>query len=130
MKRLFETFLILIDIGLGYILSFWLRGRQFNRLLHLRLSRCQILLFGLFLPVVACAQGMEVITLAHVLDTLVPDSRTAKIEQLKYRNALLRYMNYRKSFLPSLSVDFTPVNFNRSLRLLQQASDGNKMLYE
>lgn len=45
--------------------------------------------------------------------------------QLSYDNSELEFDNYKKGFLPTLSMDLTPVNFNRSLRLLQNSLDGD-----
>lgn len=37
----------------------------------------------------------------------------------------MQYENYKKSFLPAFVLNFNPINFNRSLRLLQQPIDGS-----
>lgn len=64
-------------------------------------------------------------TLSYVVDTLSLFSNAAKVERLRYVNELLRYKNYKKSFLPSFLFILSPISFNRSLRLLQKATDGN-----
>lgn len=64
-------------------------------------------------------------SLSYTVDTLSFLSNAARTEKLRYANELLRYENYKKSFLPSFLLTLSPVSFNRSLRLLQQASDGN-----
>ena len=66
----------------------------------------------------------ELITLGQVFDTLLC-SNAAKKEELKFRNELLEYENYRKGFFPTISLNVSPIGFNRSLRLLQQAADGS-----
>ena len=70
-------------------------------------------------------QREERITLDKVIDTLSLASSAAEIERLHFRNDLLQFENYRKGLLPAFSVHLSPVNFNRSLRLLQQPSDGS-----
>jgi len=52
-------------------------------------------------------------------------STSAKIEKLNFHSKLLLFENYKKSFLPSVSFNVNPLNFNRSLKLLQQPSDGS-----
>lgn len=65
------------------------------------------------------------VTLDEVIDTLSLNSSAAKIENLYFKNDLLQFQNYKKSLLPSLSLNVNPVNFNRSLRVLQEPSDGS-----
>lgn len=65
------------------------------------------------------------ITLDEVVNVLSLKSSAAQIERFNYQNELLQFENYKKSFLPSLSLNFNPINFNRSLRLLQQPADGS-----
>lgn len=67
-------------------------------------------------------------SLSYTVDTLSFLSNAARTEKLRYANELLRYENYKKSFLPSFWLTLSPVSFNRSLRLLQQASDGRKQI--
>ena len=38
---------------------------------------------------------------------------------------MLLFENYKKSFLPSLSLNFNPISFNRSYRVLQNPDDGS-----
>lgn len=65
------------------------------------------------------------ITLDEVIDSLSLLSSEAKIARLNYQNDLLQFENYKKSQLPSFSLNVSPVSFNRSLRLLQQPGDGS-----
>lgn len=67
----------------------------------------------------------RVITLDEVVNVLSLKSSASKIEKLNYQNEILEFENYKKSFLPAISLNFNPINFNRSLRLLQQPSDGS-----
>lgn len=52
-------------------------------------------------------------------------SSAARIVKMNYQNELLQYENYKKSFLPAISFAFTPLSFNRSLRLLQNPENGS-----
>ena len=64
-------------------------------------------------------------TVSYVIDTLSLTSNNAQIEKLKYKNELLRYENYKKSYLPSISFALSPIGFNRSLRLMQDPTTGS-----
>ena len=59
-----------------------------------------------------------------VIDTLSLSSPEAKIKRLNFENDLLHFENYKKSFLPSVSLNISPLSFNRSIVKLQQATDG------
>lgn len=76
-------------------------------------------------PNVFSQQQRRIITLDNVIDTLSIFSSAAEIEKLNYHSDLLQYENYKKSFLPALLFSLNPVNLNRSLRVLQQPTDGS-----
>lgn len=84
-----------------------------------------ILLFFASFADANCQNVPRTVTLDEVIDVLSLKSSAAEIEGLNFQNEILQFENYKKSFLPSFSLSFNPVNFNRSLRLLQQPSDGN-----
>lgn len=65
------------------------------------------------------------ITLDEVVNILSLESTPAKIEKLNFRNEQLSFANYKKGLLPSLAFNVNPINFNRSLRMLQQPTDGS-----
>lgn len=65
---------------------------------------------------------MNLDEIVHILSL---KSTSAKIERLKYQNDLLQFENYKKGLLPSISFNLNPINLNRSLRLLQQPTDGS-----
>lgn len=67
----------------------------------------------------------ETLSIESVVKELSLNATTAHAERLKMANSLMEYDNYAKSFLPSVSFSFLPVQFNRSLRLLQNSSDGS-----
>lgn len=69
--------------------------------------------------------GERIVTLREVVDVLSLESVEARVEKLNYQNEILQFENYKKSFLPAISFSFNPVNFNRSLRLLQHPTDGS-----
>ena len=64
-------------------------------------------------------------SVSYVVDTLSLTSNNAQIEKLKYKNELLLYENYKKSYLPSISFALSPIGFNRSLRLMQDPTTGS-----
>lgn len=65
------------------------------------------------------------VTLEEVIDSLALASSAAKIEKLNFQNELLQFENYKKSYLPAFLLNLNPLNFNRSLRLLQHPTDGS-----
>lgn len=67
----------------------------------------------------------RLITLDSLINYLSLESPSAKIEILNYQNEILQFENYKKSLLPAVSFNLNPINFNRSLRLLQQPTDGS-----
>lgn len=84
-----------------------------------------ILVFSLCYTNAYCQSIPREVTLDEVINRLSLESSSAKIELLNFQNDLLRYENYKKSFLPAFVLNFNPINFNRSLRLLQQPIDGS-----
>ncbi|MBR8706350.1 hypothetical protein [Bacteroides pyogenes] len=92
----------------------------------------QLLLILIAVPIAffACFKtyGQEAsrkVTLDEVVNVLSLNSSTALIEKLNYQNEILQFEIYKKGFLPSFSLHFNPINFNRSLRMLQQPADGS-----
>lgn len=65
------------------------------------------------------------VTLDEAINSLSLKSIPAKIESLNFHNEQLSFENYKKGLLPSLVFDINPINFNRSLRTLQQPTDGS-----
>lgn len=68
--------------------------------------------------------GSKTITLEEVIDSICIQSPSAKMERFNFQNELLQYENYKKSFLPAIEFSFNPVNFNRSLNLMQHPENG------
>lgn len=79
-----------------------------------------ICLLTLFIP--SC-YGIKV-SLQDALHVYVFNTTFVKVKRLSYENSLLEYDNFRKSLLPSFSLNFTPLSFIHSLRLLQNYSTG------
>lgn len=80
----------------------------------------------LFICLITYAQtDKKRLTIDNVIDTLSLVSSSARIERLNFKNDLLLFDIYKKGLLPALSFTFNPINFNRSLRVLQQPSDGS-----
>lgn len=70
-------------------------------------------------------EAVKSVTLDEVVDVLSLKSTAAQLEQLAFQSELLQFENFKKGYLPSLSFNFNPVSFNRSLRLLQNPTDGS-----
>lgn len=66
-----------------------------------------------------------ILSLDEVINSLSPHSPAAQIEKLNYKNVLLQFDNYKKSFLPTIALSLNPLNFNRSLRVLQNSESGS-----
>ena len=80
-------------------------------------------LFG-FSPFEAGAQLNVTLSLSKVIDTLSFDAPDALMQRLRFENELLQFENYKKGFLPAVSLSMSPLSFNRSIVKLQQATDG------
>ena len=70
------------------------------------------------------AQSYTYLSLSMVIDTLTLEAPASQIERLHFENDLLQFENYKKGFLPSVSINMSPFSFNRSIVQLQQATDG------
>lgn len=74
---------------------------------------------------ISSQQRYITLTLSDVINYYSLCSPMAKIEYLNFQNEILEFANYKKGFLPAISFNVNPVNFNRSLRLLQSPVDGS-----
>ena len=82
--------------------------------------------FSLLVSMVAYSQQHQrQITLDEVINILSLESTPAKVERLNFQNTQLSFENYKKGLLPSFAFNMSPINFNRSLRMLQQPTDGS-----
>lgn len=70
------------------------------------------------------------ITLEMAINELALKSTSVQVELLRLKNELLTYDNYKKEFLPALQLTTRLVEFNHSLKLLQNALDGNYLNVE
>ncbi len=66
----------------------------------------------------------EGLDLHDALNVHVYNTTFVKTKQLELENSLMEYDNFRKSLLPALSLNFTPVSFNHSMRLIQNYITG------
>lgn len=66
----------------------------------------------------------HVVSLQEATEVHVYNTRYVQEKRLAYENSLLEYDNFKKSLLPSISLNLTPVSFNRSMRLLQNYTNG------
>jgi len=73
----------------------------------------------------ARAQTTIRLSLPMIIDSLALASPEAQIQNLAFENELLQFENYKKGFLPSVSISISPLSFNRSIVKLQQATDGS-----
>lgn len=64
------------------------------------------------------------VTLHDALNVHVYNTKYVRSKRLTLENTLMDCENFRKSMLPSLSLNFTPISFDRSMRLLQNYSTG------
>lgn len=78
----------------------------------------------LFVPIFLYGQTHQ-ISLEQVMNEWCLSSPSAQKIRLSYENTILEYKNYKKDFLPSVAFSLNPVNFNRSLKLMQNSTDGN-----
>ena len=96
-----------------------------NRVKHTFIRMNKLLMaISIFLSLNANAQSHISLSLSMVIDTLTLDAPAAQIQRLSYENDLLQFENYKKGFLPSVSISLSPISFNRSIVMLQQATDG------
>lgn len=79
------------------------------------------LMMSLFFP--DRSAGKE-LTLHDALNVYVYNTKYVKGKRLALSNTLMEYDNFKKSMLPSLSLNLTPISFDRSMRLLQSYSTG------
>lgn len=89
------------------------------------ISNIALLSFLIIVALPVYAQQSDKLTLEEVVNKLSLESPSAKIEKLSFQNELLQFENYKKSFLPSVSFNLNPINFNRSLKLMQNYNDGS-----
>lgn len=66
----------------------------------------------------------HVVSLQEAVEVHVYNTRYVQKERLAYENSLLEYDNFKKSLLPSISLNMTLVSFNHSMRLLQNYTNG------
>ena len=66
----------------------------------------------------------EEVSLNDALNKYVYNTIYVRSKRLALQNSLLEYENYKKSFLPALSLNLTPVSFDHSMRLLQNYNTG------
>jgi hypothetical protein len=66
----------------------------------------------------------EKLSLQDALNVHVHNTIYVKTKRLELENTLMEYDNFKKSYLPALSLNLTPVFFNHSMRLLQNYNTG------
>ena len=66
----------------------------------------------------------DVITIDDALNIYVYNTRYIRIQRMALENTLMEYQNFKKSLLPAISLNFTPLSFDRSMRLLQNYKTG------
>lgn len=68
-------------------------------------------------------EGRE-LTLHDAINIYVYNTEYVKTKRLALENTLMEYDNFKKSLLPALSLNITPIYFNHSMRLLQNYNTG------
>lgn len=66
----------------------------------------------------------EEVSLNDAINKYVYNTIYVRTKLLALQNNILEYENYKKSFLPTFSLNLTPVSFNHSMRLLQNYNTG------
>ena len=69
--------------------------------------------------------SQTVMTREEAIDSGVFHIGSVRAQLLRYRNEVLAQKNFRLSYLPAVSLTISPVNFNHSMRLLQNPFDGD-----
>lgn len=64
------------------------------------------------------------LTLHDAINVYVYHTKYVKTKRLVLENTLMECDNFKKSLLPSISLDFSPISFDHSMRLLQNYSTG------
>lgn len=83
-----------------------------------------------FLLFPALLQGQPYqISLEQVLNEWCLVSPSAQKIKLSHENSILEFENYKKEFLPSVAFSLSPVNFNRSQKLMQNSESGNYSIW-
>ena len=66
----------------------------------------------------------KVLFMENVLNEYCFQSKEARKAHITLKNNSLAFENYKKSFLPVLSYSLNPINFNRSIKSMQNPADG------
>ncbi len=98
-------------------------GMSFPFTHHLCRNRVWIFT-SLFLVSVHVPMCAQVVYGLEGLMERAKETSSVKVAYYQYQNARLEYENYKKSFLPAFCLSLTPVNFNHSLRILQNPLNG------
>lgn len=81
-----------------------------------------VLLLYCFNTLIVSAQNH--VSLNDALEKYVFNTSRVRINRIKLENSILEFSNYKKSFLPSFNISFSPINYNRNLTLLQNYLNG------
>lgn len=85
----------------------------------------KIWLVTLSLCLSSCVSSQEILSREDAIEKRILQINKVEAEILRYRNEQLAYDNIRKGMLPSISLTFSPLNFNHSMRLLQSPTNGD-----
>lgn len=69
-------------------------------------------------------QQPKIITLEESLEVYIYNTINIEKQKLNYENILLEYDIFKKSFLPTIEFEITPISYNHSLQLLQNYITG------
>ncbi len=106
-----------------YCEAFYKSGMSFPIGFHICRNRVRRFVSLFFVSVHVGLYAQTVYGLEGLMEQ-AKETSSAKVAYYQLQNARLEYENYRKSFLPAFSLSLTPLNFNHSLRILQNPLNG------
>lgn len=89
-----------------------------------KMLRIVLLTITVICHTLICGQERKTVTLHDALNTHLYNTLNVQLHRKAYSNAMLEYKIYKKSLLPSIELSMTPISFNHSLKMLQNAVSG------
>ena len=73
---------------------------------------------------IALGQKRMMVTLDEAINVHIYNARNVQLSRKALENSILEYKIFKKSLLPSIKMNFTPIIFNHSMKMLQNAVSG------